>query len=50
MLDRRELPMARRHKIDVIEAAYRLDEADETAWISELGRAFTEVSGLRTTG
>ena len=42
--------MARRHKIDVIEAAYRLDEADERAWISELGRAFTEVSGLRTTG
>ena len=42
--------MARRHKIDVIEAAYRLDEADETAWIGELGRVFTEASGLRTTG
>ena len=46
---RRE-PYGKKAQIDVVEAAYRLDEVEETAWISELGRVFTEVSGLRTTG
>jgi DNA-binding NarL/FixJ family response regulator len=35
-------------KIDVIEAAYRLDEVDETAWIGQLGKAFSLASGLET--
>jgi DNA-binding NarL/FixJ family response regulator len=40
--------VAKGTKIDVIEAAYRLDQADETVWIGELGRTFSDATGLTT--
>jgi DNA-binding NarL/FixJ family response regulator len=39
---------SRLDKIDVIEAAYRLDEPDDEAWIGQLGRTFSAASGLGT--
>ena len=39
---------SRTDKMNVIEAAYRLDEPDEAVWVAELGRAFGDASGMTT--